>query len=113
MDGEVARFFKKTGNLLVKARILTHLDKPLFVELCHLHADLQKLRRELRLNGFVIPDERGSFKRNPATLTYKDLLVQYLRICQKFGLSPSDREKLDLKVDDNTQDAIRKDIFGE
>lgn len=113
MAADAKMFFKVTGQLLVKAGILTDLDRSLFTELALLYGDLKKLRRDLDELGFVIPDKQGSFKRNPAATAYKDLLIQYLRIGQKFGLSPSDRDKMDFKVDDTAEDATRKDIFGE
>ena len=107
------KFYKSIGGQLVKSRVLTPLDRPLFFQLCQLHNNLSELDEGIATNGFIVADKKGSVKKNPEVAVYKDLLNVYLRLAEKFGLSPHDRKKIDLKIDKNPTDKMREYIFGE
>jgi P27 family predicted phage terminase small subunit len=104
--------YKEIGDLLVKSEVLTDLDKPLFLQMCRLYAHMQDAEKEIAEYGYVVMDTKGSVKRNPAAAVHKELLNNFVRLAEKFGLSPYDRGKIDLKVDQNPSDEMRKFIFG-
>lgn len=106
-------FYKAIGGQLVKSRVLTPLDRPLFFQLCQLHDNLSELDEGIAERGFIVADKKGSVKKNPEVAVHKDLLNVYLRLAEKFGLSPHDRKKIDLKIDANPSDAMRRYVFGE
>ena len=47
-------------------------------------------------------------RRHPALIGYKESLTAFLNLAQRFGLSPYDRRRIDIPVDENTDDATRK-----
>jgi P27 family predicted phage terminase small subunit len=101
------RFYSDIGGQLVKAKVLTNLDRESFIRLAILHGRLCELENRLAKEGETIT-QGDKTTRNPASITYKELFPQYLRLSEKYGLSPYDRRRLDLPTDDNPQDKSRK-----
>ena len=104
-------FHKGIGNILVKAKVLTELDKFQWFELCYLYGQLVELRKIIRDEGFVLKGEKKT-TRHPAATIQKEVFSHFLKLSEKFGLTPADRAKIDLPVDDNPVDPAREFLFG-
>ena len=105
---EAMRFYRHNGRILVKANVLTELDKDNFIRLCLVHDRLCTLERTLQTQGESIITEKGDIKRHPAATSYKELFPQYMRLSEKFGLTPYDRRRIDLPIDTNPDDKDRE-----
>jgi P27 family predicted phage terminase small subunit len=106
------KFHKKIGNILVKSRVLTELDRYSWFELCYLAHHLSEVGKVLEAEGYVCGiGERC--KKHPAANVYKDFLSAFSKLCEKFGLSPADRRRIDLPVDKNPKDSVRDFLFNE
>ena len=78
-----------------------------FIRLERIHGRLCALEDDLLDNGEVIIQDDKTV-RNPSAITYKELFPQYLRLAEKFGLTPYDRKRIDLPTDDNPNDSTRE-----
>lgn len=104
------------GQTLVGAKVLTELDRHTFTVLARAFQQLADMQAVLDKEGYTISrcnqdglicDER----RHPALLGYKEALNAYMNLASRFGLTPYDRRRIDLPVDENQDDKHRK-FFG-
>jgi P27 family predicted phage terminase small subunit len=110
--GEVGkRLWEEQGPLLVKGKVLTDLDRPLFVLLCR-SLDLVDLADETLSTEGITIDSKGTVKGHPAIKLRSDGMAHVLALSARFGLTPYDRGKIDLKVDSEPNDKMRKFLFG-
>jgi P27 family predicted phage terminase small subunit len=100
------------GPLLVRAKMLTDLDRPTWTLLCKSRDIIDTADRTTDQEGFSVVGHGGIKKSHPALRARQDAVNTYIRLAEKFGLSPVDRNKIDLKVDDNPQDKTRDFLFG-
>lgn len=105
-------FHKVVGNLLVGAKVLTELDKFQWFELCYLYEQMHELREIIRNDGYIIKGSVG-VKKNPAMQLFNTAFANFQKLSEKFGLTPFDRRKINLPVDKNPDDRLRRFIFGE
>ena len=108
MGPKARGYFSSIGRELVKAGVLTQMDRPQFEELCMLYQTVCDLRELLKEDGYVIRDSNGKPSRHPASVLYRDTLASFINLSQRFGLTPYDRKRIDLPVDKNTKDASRE-----
>jgi P27 family predicted phage terminase small subunit len=104
-------FYKETGALLINAKVLTPLDRILFQQLPVLYDHLLKLEALLKKEGFTAGGA-DYIKKHPAANARKEIFNDFVRICEKFGLSPYDRNRLNLPVDKEPEDQSRKFLFA-
>jgi P27 family predicted phage terminase small subunit len=103
--------WNEQGSLLVTAKVLTDLDRPAFLLLCRIYDEIDIHRRVLMEEGMTVASRDGK-KSHPCVKALKDATTQFLRLCEKFGLSPYDRGRLDLKIDSQPgDDPVRKFLF--
>jgi P27 family predicted phage terminase small subunit len=106
-------FYRQVGARLVAAKVLTELDRYPFEELAALYEQLNELRAVLRRDGYVLEqviNNQGTTqtKRHPAQAMYKETLAGFIGLAQRFGLTPYDRRRLDLQIDENPNDKTRE-----
>lgn len=110
--GEAGRALWETqGPLLVKAKVLTDLDEPLFKLLCR-SLDLVALADEAIASEGITIMSKDTVKGHPAIRLRSEGMSQILALSARFGLTPYDRGKIDLKVDSQPDDKMRKFLFG-
>ena len=103
--------WEEQGSLLTKARVLTDLDKPTFLLLCRCLDVVTQADATLGEEGLTISNRDGE-RAHPAIKARKDAVADFIRLSEKFGLSPYDRNKLDLRVDSQPDDKMRRFLFG-
>jgi P27 family predicted phage terminase small subunit len=111
LDKYAKKFHREAGKLLVNAKVLTELDKYAWFELCNLFGHLANTNLILKREGYTI-GAGDKAKKHPAATLYNELFRQFQGSCVKFGLTPADRKKIDLPVDNNPNDPTRKFLFG-
>jgi len=111
LGGAGRALWETQGPLLVKAKVLTDLDEPLFALLCR-SLDLVYLADEAIAAEGITIDSKGTIKGHPAIKLRGEGMAQVLALSARFGLTPYDRGKIDLKVDSEPNDKMRKFLFG-
>jgi P27 family predicted phage terminase small subunit len=111
LRGPGRAFHKAAGKLLVSARVLTEIDRFQWFELCYLYQQMTELKEIIRKEGYVVTGSVG-VKKNPAMQLYNTAFTNFQKLSEKFGFSPLDRKKIDLPVDSNPDDPVRRFIFG-
>jgi len=96
---------------LVRAKVLTDLDRPEFGMMCKWLDAFMDADETIASEGMTVACRDGA-KAHPAVKARNDASVNFIRLSEKFGLSPYDRNKLDLKVDSEPNDKMRKFLFG-
>lgn len=104
--------WRGVGPLLVSARVLTELDRPMFMLMCSRADTVGRAQETIEREGFTVIGHGGIQKSHPAINALKNGINDLIRLMEKFGLSPADRNKIDLPVDAKPEDAARKFLFG-
>ena len=99
------------GPILVKAKVLTELDEPLFTLLCKSLDFVDLADKTLATEGMTITCRDGA-KAHPAVKARHDASMNFIHLSGKFGMTPYDRNKLDLRVDSQPDDKMRRFLFG-
>ena len=107
------KLWKTIGPLLVKAKVLTDLDKPMFRFMCERADMLASASKTVKVEGFTVMGHGDIKKSHPALAAGKSAFNDLIRLMEKFGLSPADRGKIDLPVDANPRDKHRDFLFGD
>ena len=98
ITGHGRMLWKDLGPKLIAVKILTELDISMFGTLCVAYARMQDALDELTSDGLTIKGERGHLKKNPAFTVYKSYSEMFRRVAGDFGLTPTSRMKLDIKI---------------
>ena len=92
---ELARkYWRQLSNICYEAGLLTEADTVAFAELCHCAARLEETAAILVQEGAVLTDGKGKQYRHPIAVERSQLQGTFLKLCNKFGLTPSDRNGL-------------------
>ena len=95
--GEYGRdIWYRIGAVLTRDRVLTTLDKQSFIMLCTSYEMALLAFQEIKQHGQLIPGRDGP-KVNPAIASYKAYSELYSKMASRFGLSPLDRKKIDIR----------------
>jgi P27 family predicted phage terminase small subunit len=106
--GEAGRsLWLNQGPLLVKAKVLTDLDEPLFKLLCRSLDILDMTDKTLAAEGLTVMSKAAT-KAHPAIKLRGEAVAHVLALSARFGLTPYDRTKIDLRVDAEPDDDFRK-----
>jgi P27 family predicted phage terminase small subunit len=106
------KFYHRVGAVLIKARLLTELDRDSFLLLASTLDTIHEATETLQRDGYTVPGTQGSLKAHPAISLKKNAVADFLTLCSKFGLTPKDRSQLDIPVDPNADDPARAFLFG-
>jgi P27 family predicted phage terminase small subunit len=106
------KFYHRVGAVLIKARLLTELDRDSFILLASSVDTLHDATETLQRDGYTVPGTQGSVKAHPAISLKKNAVSDFLTLCSKFGLTPKDRSQIDIPVDPNADDPARAFLFG-
>jgi P27 family predicted phage terminase small subunit len=91
--------WKRTGPLLVAAKMLTESDLPAFEAYC-MNIDLMiEARLDIQSNGMQVMGHRG-WVRNPAIAAFGQASTAIRGFVSEFGLSPSARSRIRIPKDD-------------
>lgn len=110
LSDQANRFYHECGEHLIKAKVLTELDKWAFFDCTFYYDELLKLKETLRKEGGVVYSKTG-VKKHPAITAIKEINNIFIRLLEKFGLTPADRKKINLPVDSEPHDPARDFIF--
>ena len=111
LDAVSIEFHRRVGKLLVGAKVLTGLDRDAWFEGCRIIGHLSEINKILWHDGYTIGRDEQK-KKHPVATYYNELLKQFQGFCSRFGLTPADRKKIDMQVDDNANDLARQFLFG-
>ena len=98
LKGDGRRLFKAVSPTLERQGVLTEMDLYSFAELCSLYGKIRLLEKQLADQGEVIPDEKGSLKKNPASTLAKQYRDQFIKLADQFGLTPESRGRLGISL---------------
>lgn len=110
LGGAGKALWEEQGSLLARARVLTDLDKPTFHLMCKCLDTVNQADTTLTEEGMTIASRDGE-RAHPAIKARKDAVADFIRLSEKFGLSPYDRNRLDLRIDAEPNDKVRKFLF--
>ena len=83
--------YRDVGPLLLREGSLKRVDKPSFHLMCQCFDMMADSFEKMSRSGTVVKDERGSIKKHPLFQIWKDSRDGYLRLAERFGLSPKAR----------------------
>jgi P27 family predicted phage terminase small subunit len=89
------RIWKRLVPRVAKLCILDDNDLFALVDLCRCLVRLEECERDISERGLLIEGERGPVK-NPSCQLARQYRDAFARWCQRFGLSPADRTRLDI-----------------
>jgi len=104
--------WRNAGRLLVKAKVLTELDKTAFSLMCESYQIVEAMTETLHKEGVAVPGAGGAEKAHPAISLRKAAMADLMRFMEKFGLTPKDRTQLDIATDKEPADPAREFLFG-
>ena len=84
------------GKQLHDLGVLTGLDEPVFLALCDTYERYMDSRREWKLLGSVVQTVSGNLIQNPHIGIMNTALKQMTGLFARFGMTPTDRARLDL-----------------
>ncbi len=84
-------FYKRMARKLSKLGLLKELDGYSLELLARSYQCTRECDEVLRADGLVIPDARGSKKKHPLCAVRKDAVATFIKLSEKFGLTPYDR----------------------
>jgi P27 family predicted phage terminase small subunit len=105
-------FWTEAGRVLVKAKGLTELDKQTFSMLAASYGTVAAADEALMREGYTVPGRGETVVKHPLVAVRKNAMSEFVTLAQRFGLTPYDRNKIDLPVDSNPQDKARLFLFG-
>jgi P27 family predicted phage terminase small subunit len=92
------RFWNAMGPELIDCGLLTELDGPAFEMLCATYDRGRSTQEILEKEGLVTKDERGLLRKHPLWQIHRESTNLFFSMCHEFGLQPTGRAKLDIKV---------------
>jgi P27 family predicted phage terminase small subunit len=109
-------FYQRIGAALVRGKVLCELDLYSFITLCQVYQQLHDMQTQLDEDGYTVKEINSqgvviNEKRHPALIGHKEALTAFINMAQRFGLTPFDRKRIDLPVDENPNDKTRE-FFG-
>ncbi|MEW6572947.1 MAG: phage terminase small subunit P27 family [Bacillota bacterium] len=111
---QAKRFWKEHAGRLERLGLLTEVDGPAFA-LCAVHyAVAAEAAKALKEQGILVPDpehpagEEPALRKHPLLSVLRDHSAAFRAYSQLFGLSPSDRGRLDLPQVENEVDQFEE-----
>jgi P27 family predicted phage terminase small subunit len=92
LPGEAKTEWKRLVRELKRLNLVAKVDRDGLVDLCISIVRLREAEEDISKRGLVIDG-----KRNPSILTSKDYAVRLRSWAERFGLSPADRGRLDVR----------------
>jgi P27 family predicted phage terminase small subunit len=112
LDERAAEFYKRIGEILVEHRVLTNLDEFTFIWLAKMHSRLRRLEDTLSVEGDILINAKGKQYLHPAGNAHHKLFSSFRSLAERFGLTPYDRRKIDLKLEKLPDDDPDGRFFG-
>lgn len=100
---------------LNEAEMLLNIDRTGLEELCNCYGIMKDLEDQIKDEGWSVPDERGSVKKNPLFSEMRFYREQFLKLCKAYNIFPKYRKgsKLENYQDKNKNDEINKILSGD
>ena len=92
------QFWKRVAPTLIKLGLLTEIDQGAFEVLCETYHQTRYTRDLLEKEGLTVQDERKLPRKHPLWQVHREAKRQFLSMASEFGLQPSGRSKLDIKI---------------
>jgi len=89
------KWWGEVAPILLKLDVLTELDKGSFEATALAYSLMRKASEELIADGFTVQSDRGS-KKHPALSAYKINMEIFMKGCDRFGLDPQARQRMDI-----------------
>ena len=96
----------------IDANILRAVDQTALADMCICIAELELCRREVAEHGILVPGDRGLVK-NPACQLERQYRDAFQRWSQRFGLTPWDRDRIDMPPAPDPDDAFDAWVRGD
>lgn len=93
LKGEARKEWNRIVPDLDALGILSKCDRAGLVALCKAWALYVEAEKDIELNGISLQNLNG-VKKNPACTVAHEAFSRWNTLCAKFGLTPSDREKM-------------------
>lgn len=93
MDAETAANFNRMSEMLFNCRVLKVSDFEALVQLARSITTMNTAFEEMNGNE-VVKTKSGQLMRNPWTAVYNDAFTRFKEMASRFGLTPSDRQKI-------------------
>lgn len=102
------QFWKRVAPMLIKLGLLTEIDEGAFEMLCASYDRARETQNLLTEQGLTVEDERKLPRKNPLWQIHREATRQFFTMAHEFGLQPSGRAKLDIKVVDPEDEKMNK-----
>lgn len=100
------KFYRDISKRLSKLGILTELDRYTLELLARSYQTIRECDTILQREGLSVADKRGSIKKNPLCSVRKDATATFIKLSEKFGLSPYDRHGFHIEDDSDGDDDL-------
>lgn len=95
LSGRALELYRRLGEILLAAGLLTVADGPTFADFCHCLARLEEAEALVSREGLVILSPQGK-KAHPASKLAKEYRAAVQQWAKAFGLTPQARGSLDV-----------------
>ena len=102
------QFHKRVAPRLVKLGLLTEIDGGAFEMLCASYHTARETRDLLDKEGLTVGDERKLSRKNPLWQIHREAMRQFFQMAGEFGLQPTGRSKLDIRILDPEDEEFEK-----
>lgn len=96
-QGEQRKFWDEYADELARLQILTGLDVASFRLMAEHYAFAVQAAKELREEGLTVDGREGP-KKNPKAQVFKDNALAFKAFATEFGMTPSSRARLEIKL---------------
>ena len=108
LDAEGKKFWETYGPKLNLLGLLTEIDGPAFTAICERYALYVKCVKTLKKKGLIMETESGYEQQRPEVSIAKNALADVKAFLTEFGMTPSSRSRIDLKIekDEDTMESL-------
>jgi len=111
-DTTAKEFFHKYGPKLHAIGLLTEVDAPAFEAVCQRYSLWVRCEKRLKAKGLIMTTESGYQQQRPEVSIAKSALADVKAFLTEFGMTPASRSRIDLKLDDEKEDAMEALLSG-
>ena len=95
---EAKKEYKRLSQDLFKLGILTKIDMAAFAAYCQAYSRWSTAEKDLKKRGWTYKTQDGLIKPSPLIKVANDSMSLMLKFLQEFGMTPSSRTKLNMKI---------------
>ena len=112
LDKIASKEWRRIVKLLYSLKLVTELDVAALASYCNSYSLLQKAQEEIDARGLIITTTEGNLIQNPAVGIVNTQKKMINTFCSKFGLSPSDRSRLEIPQDNDKPADPMQELIG-